>query len=244
MRKHAFAEWLLSLFTDDARATAVMGDLAETSAEKGSAWFWRAYAGVLASFAWRPAVAFAFVGVVTWFGGRYYRGSGGFYCLISGNAPSSLLGRLTMLVVNSAGEFSAFIFLFAAVRFGLNDRLTRLALGFAVLGSVVSWFYFAEYMSAVTAATVTVLCVHSFMSPKGRRSLMAIVFLWIAFTALEYVGLKIFRAGIDHVLGFRSAPAAYEVWFYSCYLAALAIACWLCARVHRAVIGSRALVRG
>jgi hypothetical protein len=241
MRKTQIAEWLLRRFTDDARAASMVGDLAEESATKGRAWFWWAFAGVLASFSWRPVAAFVFAAAVAWFGGRYYAGGGSFYSLSKVHASTG--GLATLILMNDAGKFSAFIFLFAAVRYGLNDRLARLSLGFAVLGSVVSWFFFLDYMSAIAAAAVTVLCVHSLTSQKGRRSLTAIAVLWIAFMALEYAGLKIFRAGIDHFLGYRSAPAEYEVWFYGCYFGALAIACILCTRVHRAVIGNGELVR-
>lgn len=242
MRSQAIAERLLALVSDRARASSILGDLAEAGREKGTPWFWRAYTGVLASFAWRPVAAFAFAVGVAWLGGRYYTGGGSFYSL--SEVHSTTGGLATLILMNDAGRFSAFIFLFAAVRFGLNDRLTRLALGFAVLGSLVSWFFFLDYMSAVAAAAITALCVHALTSPKGRRSLMAIAVLWIVFTALEYVTLKIFRAGIDHVLGYRSAPAEYEVWFFCCYFGALAIACLLCARVHRAVMRRGELVRG
>jgi hypothetical protein len=242
MRSQAIAEGLLAMFTDRARASSIVGDLAEAAREKGDAWFWWAYADVLGSAAWRPVAAFVSAAAVAWFGGRYYVGGGCFSALLNVN-PASGLPAFLMRVLDNAGEFSAFIFIFAAIRFGLNDRLARLALGFAVLGIVVDWFFFVDYMSVLAAAAITILCVHALRSPMGRRSLGAIAVLWIAFMALDYVGLKTFRAGIDHVLGFRNAPAAYGAWFCFCYFGGLAIACLLCARVHRAVIGSGELVR-
>jgi hypothetical protein len=113
----------------------------------------------------------------------------------------------------------------------------------AVLGIVVDWFFLVDYMSVLAAAAITILCAHGLRSPMGRRSLTTIAALWIAFAALEYLGLKIFRAGIDHVLGFRSAPIADEMWFYCWHLGGFAIACCLRARVLRAVIWSEELVR-
>lgn len=242
MRRIAFAEWLLRQFMEQARAMSIVGDLAEVAGEKGAAWFWSSYAGVLASVAWRPACGFALAAAAAWFGGRYYIGSGGLGILIYLYAPSGL-PTVLMRVVNHTGDFSAFIFFFAAVRFGLNDRLTRLALGFAVLGLTVDWFSFVNYMPAIAVAAVAVLFVYGLMSQKGRQSLTSITVLWIAFAALHYIALKIFRAGIDDVLGFRRASAVYASWFYFCYIGAMALACFLCSRVHRAVIGNGELVR-
>lgn len=242
MRKRAFAERLLALFTDRARAASIVGDLAEITREKGNAWFWWAYADVFGAAAWRPLAAFVFATAATWFGGQYYLG-GGFYCP-SNIYAACLMPAAWLRMVIAAGEFSSFVFLFAAVRFGLNDRLTRLALGFAVLGSVAGWFFFVEYMVAIASTAFAVLCGSALLSPKGRRSLAAIAGLWVAFYCTDHVGRWIFIGVLRHVLRSWDYRPAFPVWFAICYIGGLAACAALCAHVHHALLDEQKLARG
>jgi hypothetical protein len=241
MRSTAFAEWLLRQFTDEKRAASMVGDLAEESSEKGSAWFWRSYTGVLTSFAWRPVVAFVLAATAAWFGGSYYPGAG-FYFPISIYAHHGLAEAWLLMVV-TAGASSAFIFLFAAIRYGLNDRMTRLALGFAVLGSVAGWFFFLSYMPALATAVVVVLCAYALMSEKGRRCITAIAGLWVAFYCVEWATYSVFIEVHRHVLDRWKYLPAYLPWFYICYVGGLAVCAMLCAKAHRALLEPRDLVR-
>src|SRR5277367_6796139 len=58
MRGDSFVEWLLTHFTDKARAASIVGDLREASVQKGSMWFWWSVIGVMSSVGWRPAGGF------------------------------------------------------------------------------------------------------------------------------------------------------------------------------------------
>ncbi|MGD0303874.1 MAG: hypothetical protein ABSC71_03500 [Candidatus Acidiferrales bacterium] len=239
MRKTAFAEELLALFMDRARAASVVGDLAEAAGEKGDAWFWRAFAGVLASFAWRPIGGFLLVAAGCWWAPRYF--SVGVY-----GGPDVVpmgIGRDFFIgLVTSLGALSWIIFLFSVIRFGTRDRLTRLSLGFGVVGGVMGWFWWVPVVPALAAISIATMVGSAMWSAAGRRSLAALAGLWLALTAIEFTGLKLYRVGIDHVLGYKNTTTAY-VWFLCWYFGVLIIACWLCTRVHRRLIGNSELVR-
>jgi hypothetical protein len=241
MPNTTFAEWLLRLFTDEKRAASIVGDLAEESGDKGRAWFWQSYASVLASFVWRPFAAFVFATAVAWYGGSFYPGMG-FYYPLNVYARHGL-AEAWLLAVVMAGASSAFIFLFSAIRFGLNDRMTRLALGFAVLGSVSGWFFFVSYMPAVATVAVAILCGYALMSQVGRRSIAAIVALWVAFCLIQRAGYWVFIEVHRNVLDRWQYVPAYSVWFYFCYISGLALCAALCAYAHRRFVAGGELAR-
>ncbi len=240
MRNQKLAEGLLALFMDRARAASVFGDLAEEAGEKGGAWFWRAYAGVLASFAWRPVGGFLLAAAGCWWAPRYFYYGPSILPdpVVYGISKAFFASTLTGL-----GALSCFIFLFSVIRFGTRDRLTRLSLGFGVIGGVMGWFWFVPAVPALAAVSIAAIIGAAMWSASGRRSLAALVGLWLVLTALEVGGLILYRAGVDHVLGLKSSQAAYGIWFYSWYFGVLIIACLLCALVHRRLIGSGELVR-
>ena len=133
--REAMAERVLAWFVGRVRAASVMGDLAEARGERGARWFWLSYADILFAAAWRPVAAFVAVSAGYWCGGRYL--VGGVVLSRGGSVAARFVEAVAMV-----GAFAAFVFLFAAIRYGLNDRMTRLALGFAVTGQVAGWFFF------------------------------------------------------------------------------------------------------
>jgi hypothetical protein len=240
MRNTAFAEGLLALFMDRARAASVVGDLAEAADEKGDTWFWRAYAGVLASFAWRPVGGFLLAAAGCWWSPRYFSVGvhGGPDVILVGIGKGFFIGLVTSL-----GALSCVIFLFSVIRFGTRDRLTRFSLGFGVVGGVMGWFWWVPAVPVLAAVSIAIMVGYAMWSAIGRRSLAALAGLWLALIALEFAGLKLYRVGIDHVLGYRNSGTAYGIWFSCWYLGVLITACWLCTRVHRRLIGTGELVR-
>jgi hypothetical protein len=240
MRNQKFAEGLLALFMDRARAASVVGDLAEAAGEKGDAWFWRAYAGVLASFAWRPICGFLLAAAGCWWSPRYFA--------VGITAGPDVIPRgigLNLFVgfVTTVGALSCVIFLFSVIRFGTRDRLTRLSLGFGVLGGVMGWFWWVPVVPALAAISIVAMVGSAMWSAPGRCSVAALAGLWLALTALEVGALMLYRAVADHLLSPRGSLAGYSIWFSCWYFGVLVIACLLCALVHRRLIGSGELVR-
>lgn len=243
MRSERIAERVLALFVGRVRAASVMGDIAEERTSRGARWFWWSYADILLAAAWRPVMAFVVVAMASWYGGRYLVGSAGLSCGASGTAVCSAESRF-LNVVTMVGGFSAFVFLFAAVRYGLRDRLTRLALGFAVTGQVAGWFFFVEGMPAMAAAAYVVLCGTALFSASGRRALGAIAGLSLAFFWVERVVLRIFLAVREHGWLNPSNQTEMWVWWTVCYLGGLALCAWLCAKAHGVVVAESEVARG
>jgi hypothetical protein len=57
MRKDRIAEWLLDRVTTHERAASTVGDLRETAASRGGAWFWWSVTRTAVSLLWRGMVA-------------------------------------------------------------------------------------------------------------------------------------------------------------------------------------------
>jgi hypothetical protein len=231
MRTEAMAERVLAWFVGRVRAASVMGDLAEarTEAGRGARWFWWSYADILFAAAWRPVAAFLVVSAGYWYGGKYL--VGGIVFAQGGSVAASFV-EVTAMV----GAFAAFVFLFAAIRYGLNDRMTRLALGFAVIGQVAGYFFFVNGMAAVA---YVVLCGTALVSAAGRRALVAIAGLCVAFDVVERVGLRIFLWAPDHGWLNRWNQTEIGVWLAVCYVGGLVVCAWLCAKAHGVVVAER-----
>jgi hypothetical protein len=238
MRSERIAERVLALFVGRVKAASVVGDLAEVRGERGARWFWWSYADILLAASWRPVVAFVVVAAGYWYGGRYL--VGGAWLSRGGSVGEQFVGVTAMV-----GALSAFVFLYAALRYGLGDRLTRLALGFAVTGQVAGFFFFVNGMAAMAAAAYVVLCGTALLSASGRRALGAIAGLCVAFDLVERVGLRIFRWVPDHGwLNVNSGQWQWWAWVTVCYVGGLAVCAWLCARAHGVVSGGREVAQG
>jgi hypothetical protein len=218
MPKTAPTEWLLARFTSRDRAAAILGDLTEMAATRGSLWFWTAYISSLISLGWRTPVALILAVVSI----KYVR--------------SRLLGRLISLLIGhpitfaSLGGRSYFrsacwilaletvfplwtVVPYVAIRFGLRNRLTYLASGlFLVSVPVYGLLPRAVDSAGVLTAFVTVA---AFALPLWRRPM---VFLAIN-CAIQYlistVSYTMYQHGVYYykpVLGMRiDAPVQIAV---------------------------------
>ena len=125
MRKGGVAEWVLKRVAGEERGTAMYGDLVELRATYGAAWFWMAYARTLLSLTWRPLTAF-FVGIV-------------FFAFLGDRLTFPLMFGFALSYPHISEPFGDVIFAlfflapFAAIRYGLRDRVVQLALAFLLL---------------------------------------------------------------------------------------------------------------
>jgi hypothetical protein len=238
MRETRIAEWLLGRFSDRGRAASMVGDLAETAALKGRAWFWRSYAGVLAAFAWRPVGGFLLVLAGWWWGARY---SGGLYLgdmatLAPYGDAAGKWQEMFVSWVTSAGAMSWTIFLYSAVRFGLKDRTTRLSAGFGIIGMVTAWFWWVSVVPTMAAAALIVLAGYSISSAPGRRGLSAIGLLWLTLPLVRLVSVTVFISVTRHYLHDATLPRwLFAVWFAACFAATAVFTCVLCNSIHSAL---------
>jgi len=164
MAHAGFLEWALSRFTPEDRAHAIVGDLAEVARVKGRAWFWLAYARVLARLAWRAPVAWA-VGYA-----MAYVAAAAFYSrsafdLDSHNIgirvaePTGSIAMLALLVVCFLSPPLWFVAPYGALRFGLHDPMSRLAVPVCGAASLGFWLCHPQAMGIRSTAVQHVLMI-------------------------------------------------------------------------------------
>ena len=167
-------EWLLSCITSRERATAIIGDLTEIAATRGRLWFWIAYARTLVALGWRtPAAVLAAIVSIKYLRGRVL---GLLLSVIHFNGPPALAGRYSHLAVFSwiaslEAVSTLWILLpYAAIRFGLRNRLTYLA-GILLLFAVPVYTcrpQVYQYIGLICA----VIIVAALVSPLWRKQMI------------------------------------------------------------------------
>ena len=234
MRREAIAERALALFVGRERAAAITGDLAERATEEGSRWFWWSLVDILLAAAWRPVLAFALGMAAIWWGARYLMGS------YTDGQVFELhmvwwMGSSWPMAAVSIGGYSAFLFVYSVVRYGMRDSTARLSLGFAVTGVMVAWFHFVKEVPMMAGAAYLILCGVAMLTKEGQRSLAAIVgsgvVIVCAVNGGDWMIMHALRSGMLKRMNWTEIYS----WITMCYFAGLAASALLCARMHRAV---------
>jgi hypothetical protein len=237
MRREAMAERLLALFVGRVKAASVLGDLAEERGERGARWFWWSYADILFAAAWRPVAAIGVAFATIWYGGRYVAGPNG----MVGYTPVEYIAfsRASWLAdVVSIGAISTFLFAYSWVRFGSQDRMARLALGFAVTGVMVAWFSFVPVVPWMAAAAYVILCGVALASRKGRRSLAAIgAACAVVVVVADRFGTWLMMNSLRNHWFKPASWTGIYLWLAIFYFVGLGTSAFVCARMHREVAG-------
>jgi hypothetical protein len=186
----AVTEWLLARVTTPDRAAAIFGDLTELAATRGRLWFWTAYTRTLVSLGWRSPVALVAGSVCT-----YWLGP------IVWHSIRTLAHPLRHVLV----AFRPMVFMFAIlgnallglfflvpflmIRFGLRDRLTRLAGAIFVL--TLPYFSLAPVVVLVIGplmvlAVLAAMCLRNWRRPMIVLALALVpqylvVAAWLSF---------------------------------------------------------------
>jgi hypothetical protein len=137
MPKTAPTEWLLALIAGRERAVAILGDLTEMALTRGRLWFWMAYARTLVSLGWRTPVAFLIAiasgtfifGVVSWWPMlwlMHHRRHAWIYAALYPQIHPHF-SVFTWILCRLMVQSLFFALPFVLIRFGLRNRLTRLA---------------------------------------------------------------------------------------------------------------------
>jgi hypothetical protein len=156
MPKTTPAEWLLSRITGTTRAAAIYGDLLELAQTRGPLWFWTAYARTLLALTWRTPVALISASVCTYWLGPVVWHSMRMLARLNPHALTLASSPHSIFLHSIFGNTRVGLFFllpFLIIRFGLRDRLTRLAGAIFVLT--------LPYFSLVP---VVVLAVSPFMA--------------------------------------------------------------------------------
>ena len=165
MRSHAIAEWIVGRFTSKGRAASILGDLEELKPQKGRLWFWLSLTGVVLSLTWRRLIAFV---------AALYAGSwafGAFQVAILGvhaqHRPPEYPWMPVFLAISWVGAFLWLILLYAAIRYGLQDKLTQASLASTAIVTVILYCWWQPVVLAVSIA-MTIFVVAASIANKQR----------------------------------------------------------------------------
>jgi hypothetical protein len=224
------AESFLALFAGRPRAAVIYGDLTEMAATRGRGWFAAAYLRTLVSLTWRIVLAL-FVAVVS----RELIFDA--FHVYTSLTPRTWRTTDAPYLLNSAGPLLAcimttlwFVLPFAAVRYGLRDRLVRLTFVVA-LGTTVA-FLFIPTASLLFAATTVAVGAAALFSRTWRRPAIALAAIGatglIALaTELSFIRLVLRDFHIRH-----APPVVYGALMPTVFQATLLLIALVCSRAH------------
>ena len=236
-------ESLLVLIAGRERAAAIMGDLEELAVTRGRLWFWYAYVRALISLGWRTggsAFILAFLCV------RFMYGSV-IWWLMNHRTPSlmdaGLFGENNPLVrilcwnlSMMTAQFLYFATPFVMVRFGLQDRLTRLACALFLVSLPV--YTLRPWVMDLSGVVTLFLLAAALAAPLWRRPLAV-----LAATLLPAVAVKATYLIFLPVHRYRHIPRMPASWVVVSDAISFAIAAVVCVYLHRLLLRQRSAPR-
>jgi hypothetical protein len=243
MRKIPAAEWFLSQDIGKERAAAIMGDLEELAATRGRLWFWIAYVRALISLGWRTggsAFILAFVclrlmfgTVVPWLMAHRTPGlmDPG---LFGESSPGARMLCWNLSLVTA--QFLCFAMPFVLVRFGLRDRLTRLACALFLV--VLPVFSFRPWLMDLSSVGMMLIFAAALISRPWRRPLAILAATCLTAVAVKvtyfflqvFLPRKVFMRQIYHI------PAPWAPFVDAISFAVAAI---VCLKLYRLLLRQR-----
>jgi hypothetical protein len=164
MPKTSISESLLALFAGRDRAAAIYGDLTEMAATRSRLWFAAAYIRTLIALTWRPLTAF-FVGAIL-------------FAFLGDRLTFPVMFGFALSYPHISEPFGDVIFVlfflvpFAAIRYGLRDRVVQLALTFLLLAIGVVFLGLAWSIPEFGIALGLLAPVSIVAATPWRRSLV------------------------------------------------------------------------
>lgn len=231
MREASIAEWLVARLTHRERAEAIVGDLIEMRAEKGSAWFWLSISRIIFSLGWRSPVALA---GAFWFMGQcfkyftllYYAFAFRHRVLPGSNRAITFAFAIDALI--------AFVAPYAAVRFGPKDLFTRVSLTFGVVITALLLFWWIPGVAIGGTAATLGIFAGGILSNRWRRALLA--FLASLLGGVMAALLIMLSEYFWQVHAYGDTKVWTISWVPECLLAVLVIAIGLiCSSVRKHV---------
>jgi len=233
MRKHLVSTWLLRRSMPTEQVEAILGDLLEVSGSNDNA-----YRTLLRRTVWsltRRSVA-GYAAAV--FGG-------GVIAALQSQFFSSLVRHEASLWQQSWGSTLAFlagsmglIFCFSAIRYGLRDRMTWIALACAVPGVAAVEFWWIPAMPVAACVCFLAFAAFSLIRKSARRAFVSLMVLAALQPIVWFVGLSLLITPMamflkhTHVTWIIAAPLAVT-WLIATYLALVMFACLSYVKAHR-----------
>jgi hypothetical protein len=237
MRKIPFAEWFISQDIGSERGAAIMGDLEELAQTRGRLWFWAEYLRTLIALGIRTAgsafilamvcLRLMFRTAVPWL--MAHRTPGLMDPGLFGQTSAGVRMLCWNLTLVTA-QFLCFAMPFVLVRYGLRDRLTRLACALFLVALPV--FSFRPWFMDLSGCVMILIFAAALISAPWRRPLAILVATGLTAIAMKstyfflqfFLSPKTFSRHIYHI------PAP---WAFFVDAVCFAVAAIVCVRLHR-----------
>lgn len=229
------AQWIIARLAGPSVAASIVGDLLETAAQRGNVWFWLSVTRIAICYIWRPAIAF----VAAFYVGLFWRKFAIVSFVHAGHVPRELVAFAwwdpsdALFPLMWFGTVLWTASLYAAIRYGLRDKLVQLGLGLCCLVAILVFFWRTPIVTLACMALGLCVVVASVRSAQRSNALLlftaAIVFAFAAGLSSLYL-----RAVLEGLFYQRLFPSeAAQKTFNICFWA---WAAWLtttaCAHTH------------
>lgn len=223
MRSASIAEWVVGRFTSKKRATSVVGDLVELEPQKGLLWFWASMAGVVLSLSWRSILGLVAAYYVRgWAFGRLGLAYFGKY---GPDRPPEHLWRPTIALLSLFGTlwtpvialltfFGSLLWMalvYVAIRYGLQDRVTRLALAWTGLITTVVFYWWQPVILYVCLALSICVAAISILKTEYRKAAL-ILLVTVATGFGSFVLATYWSMRYARMVNFVSGPMGKMEW--------------------------------
>jgi hypothetical protein len=190
MDKANAAEWILRRVMSRARASELVGDRLESRPEEGRLSFWLGIGWLVVVFSWRSVagvLAGSIVGVV--FSWAVFAYTWTHLYLLGFQVSSPLNGAYFYYLSIALLLWTASIY--ALVRFGFRDALTRISLLGAVLSTAAQCIFWIPYRTGVISTTALVFLLFCLISAKRRQTLATLGLALIGGGLTGYILMRI-----------------------------------------------------
>lgn len=168
MDKARIAENLLSIVADRSRASAMTGDLLETSSRTGTFTFCFALTRIFLALAWRPIAAFA-AAVLTGFSVSIALFVAASRHLFLGQVHEPTLLFHAQRLADVSRPLSV-LAVFSCLRFGLRDSLGRISTVYACLTAALVYSFWVPHVQAMLSVAMVASIVLCLSTDTLRRA--------------------------------------------------------------------------
>lgn len=206
MRRAEAAERLLALFTTPEHAAAVVGDLLEMHG--GGARFWRAVLGATGGQARRFGLGLLGAALVEcfWLYTMKWHWTGPDWAPYAADQQGHIQLNPTYVASIVSWTLLAVAAVFAAIRFGVRDAISRLAIALALFGGLGLFFWWAPYLQPASWALAVLVIAASCLTRRGRSALARLLLALAAGAVPMLVALALF---LKCVLDFAFSKVPY-----------------------------------
>jgi hypothetical protein len=244
MHNPAITEWIVARFTSRERAVSIVGDLVELKPQKGIFWFWLSLARIVFALAWRRLVAF----IAAFYAGAW--AFSGFQIAIWGVYAQHRPEEFWMPVFGALAGIGAFlwvVFMYAAIRYGLLDRLTQAALALTGLITTIIYYWWQPIILGICIA-LTVFSVSISGLSRERRRAGLVLFVALLTGIVSWLSTLYLAAQYQHLVypgpmgdqEVHEHPSVLWVGFFA-QLITVWITMMVCSRMHRRLLERKVL---